>query len=155
RRPRVPAFDTSALIPLFDKDHGHHGRASKAFRDANEVLVHPCVLEEFTRVMRRIMKDAGQDGNAGSRQALAALLAQPRVRIVHQMPYDKVVELYLADSSLSFTDAVVSQLRWEADKANPVAFDDNIRNSLKMSDARRHQKAKPYLEAARNRTAIA
>lgn len=122
----MPAFDTSVLIPLFDVGHPRHGQSQRLFLEADMVLLHPCVLQEVTTVVRRNAKDAGQDGNKAARAVLRKLLAQPRVRIAGDMDYDAVVELYVDNAKLSFTDAVVCGMRSYFDRKDPVTFDERM-----------------------------
>ena len=90
--------------------HEHHARARKAFRNADDVLLHPCILAEFTTVVRRNAKDAGEDGAKAARLALRALLHQPRVRVVHDIDHGAAVRRFLARPRLSFADAILLEV---------------------------------------------
>ncbi len=116
----MTTFDTSALVPLFDVRHPRREEARAAFRAARTAKLHPCVLAELTTVVRRLAKDRGQDGNKEARNALRALLGQPRCGISTQADYDKAVRRYLSDSALSLTDAIISTMK------EPYAFDERI-----------------------------
>ena len=120
----MPHFDTSALVPLFYEDHPNHARAKAAFASADEVVLHACVVLELTTVVRRLAKAAGKDGNLEARQALAAILREPRVRL--QDGHEAAVELYLADPRISFTDAIIAVSGSPGSKEEPVAFDEAI-----------------------------
>jgi predicted nucleic acid-binding protein len=122
----MPAFDTSVLVPLLDRGHPRHTEAARRFDAADQVLIHPAVASELTTVVRRLAKDRGQDGNRAARQALRALLEQPRVRLESELQADAALRRYLADAALSFTDALVAQMRWHHDQQEPVAFDDDL-----------------------------
>lgn len=122
----MPVFDTSALLPIFNPEHPHHGRAREAFERAELVVLHPCVLTEFTMVIRRLAKDLGQDGNAAAREALQSLLDQPRVLVSGDMDHRPACELYMARKEISFTDAVVAMSDKAFDREEPVAFDDGV-----------------------------
>lgn len=118
----MSVFDASVLIPLFMQRHPHHEAAKKHFENADLVLLHPCVIDEFTTVSRRLANDQGLDGNRYARTSLQALLNEPRVRVRSEMNYDDVVALYLAAPRLSFTDAVVQRLALDQ-KTKPLSFD--------------------------------
>lgn len=122
----MPAFDASALVPLFDAAHPRHDEARRRFREARQVLLHPCTVAEMTMVVRRIAKDHGRNGNKVARQALSSLLEQPRVRIEASLDYEAAVAMYLDTNKLSFTDAVVAQMRHHHDRKAPVTFDDDL-----------------------------
>lgn len=122
----MPIFDTSALVPLFIENHPRHADAKKAFNDAEQVVLHPCVIAELTTVVRRFTKDAGEDGNAAARKTLLRLLRQPRVVVRADMPYEDSIELFLVDPRISFTDAIVSESQSHMDKQEPVSFDEGI-----------------------------
>lgn len=126
----MPAFDTSVLVPLFTPGHPHHERSVAAFNDADQVLLHPCVLAETTTVLRRLVKGAAGDGDAAGRQAIQALLEQPRCRLVADLDYPRAVARYGASPSLSLTDAIVLQLGQEHDRRPPVTFDANVRAAV-------------------------
>lgn len=99
--------DTSALVPLFDADHVHHGRARRALTGHARLLVPTVALAELTTYLRRAAQDVGLDGNQVARQAVQELLALPGVE--ERQAYDGAAghRLYLAPGKLSFSDAVV------------------------------------------------
>ena len=116
----MSTFDTSALVPVYARRHPRRAEAVQAFEQADEVVVHPCVLAEFSGVMRRLAKDEGHDGNAVARRAVQELLAQPRVVVRSDVDHDQAVAKYLGDHALSFTDAVIVCAQ------DAVAFDEGI-----------------------------
>jgi predicted nucleic acid-binding protein len=126
----TPAFDTSALVPLFDPSHERHAEASKSFDEATAVLIHPCVLAEFTTVLRRLARASGRDGNKVSREALANLLQQPRVRVEADVDHAEAVSLFQENARLSFTEAVVLAMRNHKGAGAPVTFDENVLAAL-------------------------
>lgn len=142
----MPAFDTNVLIALIDEDHAQHQEAKQRFDGAQEVLLHPCIVAEFTTVVRRLAKDAGMDGNRAARDALQGLLAQPRVRIVNHMDHADAVQLYMAEPKLSFADAVLSEMRWGFDRQESVTFEPAIRASWKITEAQRLKRAQSTQE---------
>jgi predicted nucleic acid-binding protein len=141
----MPAFDTDALVALFDEAHPHHKEARDEFLQADAVLLHPCVISEFTTVVRRLAKDAQQDGAAVARQTLHALLQQPRVSITRNIGYEDAIQLYTVAPNLSFTDAVVSEMRAWGDKKFPVTFDKNIEASYKLGEEIRQKRFKAFV----------
>lgn len=122
----MPAFDASALVPLFVPGHPHEAPATVRFEEVGVVLVHPCVLAEMTTALRREAKNRGLDGNETARAALEALLAEPRVRVEPALAYDDAIARYLAFTGLSLTDAIVAELRWHHDRQEPVTFDRDL-----------------------------
>lgn len=138
----MPLFDTSALVPLFDEAHPNHKKATAAFQAADLVLLHPCVVLELTTVLRRLGKAARLDGNRAAREALVVLLQEPRVRM--EGNHDAAVELFLADTRISFTDAIVAVSGSGVDA--PVAFDDAISKAAAMPPEKR-VKARKAIEA--------
>lgn len=108
------------------------------------VILHPSVITEFTTVMRRLAKEKGYDGNEKARQALMALLRQPRVAIRADMDYEEVVDRYLCAPGISFTDAVVAASVAHFSKSEPVTFDKKL-GKLRAPTAR---------ERARRRKAL-
>ena len=143
----MPAFDTSALLPLFNPQHPHYGRARARFEAAETVILHPSVITEFTTVMRRLAKDKGLDGNEKARQALVALLQQPRVAIRAEMDYDAVVDRYLCAPGISFTDAVVGASVLHFDKSQPVTFDKKL-GKLRAPTAKERARRRKALESS-------
>lgn len=146
-RETVPAFDTSALLPLFNAQHPHYGRAKAQFEAADMVVLHPSVITEFTTVMRRLAKDKGLDGNEKARQALMALLRQPRVAIRADMDYEAVVDRYLCAPGISFTDAVVAASVAHFNKSKPVTFDKKL-GKLRAPTAKVRARRRKALESS-------
>lgn len=144
----MPAFDTGVLIAIVDEEHARHREAKRLFDEAQEVLIHACIVAEFTTVVRRLAKHAGADGNRAARDALNGLLAQPRVRIVNTMDHADAVRLYMAESRLSFADAVVSEMRRGFDRQESVTFDPSIRASWKTREGERHGRTEGVQEKA-------
>ena len=122
----MPAIDTDAAVALVTTTHPHHSAARRRFDAATQVYLHPSVITEFTTVLRRQANRAGSDGNAVARQALATLLAQPRVKIEAGIDHAHAVQRYMGSPALSFTDAVVASFSAWFDKATPLTFDQAI-----------------------------
>lgn len=124
----MPAFDADALVALVDAAHPHHVEAKHRFDSADQVLLHPSVVTEFTTVVRRHAKAKGIDGNVAAREALRNILTQPRVRLEERLAYPSAVARYMESKALSFTDAIVAQLAWQ-DQDPPVTFDTQLRRA--------------------------
>lgn len=135
------SFDTGALMAVFDADHPRHDWAREAFRDADQVLLHPCVLAETSTLLRRRINGVGKDGNKGARDAIRLLRAEPRCRLIAGIDHDAVTRRYLADHQLSFVDAVVLELAFR-ERTAPVTFDKAIAAHWKKRASRR--KGKPH-----------
>lgn len=142
----MPAFDVNVLVALVDEDHPHHPVATRLFDTAGTVLLHPCVLTEFTTVIRRHAKSIGQDGNAAARRALRAVLAQPRVTVEPSIPEADAIARYLAFPGLSFTDAVVAEMRWHHDRQEPITFDQGVVKASRATS----KEVRAMLEAQRD-----
>lgn len=88
-----------------------------------------------------------------ARDALKGLLAQPRVRIVNSMDRADAAQLYLAESKLSFADAVVSEMRRGFDREESLTFDPAIRASWKTRENERAKGTQDVQEKDRERQA--
>lgn len=129
----MPAFDTDALVALVDQDNEHHAEARRRFVQADLVLLLPSVLSEFTTVVRRHARAKRMDGNKAARKALSQLLAEPRVRVEAQLDYLAASKRYLETPGLSYTDALVAQMRWHHDQLDPVTFDKAVLRAARKS----------------------
>ena len=119
----MPAIDTDALVALHTSTHPHHSAARRMFEEAPQVYLHPSVATEFTTVLRRQANKAQLDGNKVAREALQGVLAQPRVQLSVDVSHKDATLRYLSSHGLSFTDAIVAQFCWSADKQQPITFD--------------------------------
>ena len=135
----MTAFDTSALIPLFDTSNPHHERANQAFRDAQSVLLHPVVVAEAAAVLRRNAQASGRQGNAVARQALEHLRREPRCRVVSQVNDAGALERYLSDGRLSLVDSYVIQVALQHGNEPPVTFDDDLVRAWKVASKKAGQ----------------
>jgi predicted nucleic acid-binding protein len=96
--------DTSALVALLDAGHPHHRDAQRDLAEGH-VTVTRGTLAEAATVIRRLAKDAGQDGTQAARQALAAITALAGFREAPHVELADVLKLHQQDGSLSFVDA--------------------------------------------------
>jgi predicted nucleic acid-binding protein len=96
--------DTSALVALLDAGHPHHADAQRDLGEGH-VTVTRGSLAEATTVVRRLAKDAGQDGTQAARQALAAITALAGFREAPHVELDAIAGLHRQDGRLSFVDA--------------------------------------------------
>lgn len=119
----MSAFDASVLVPLFHRGHPNHEQARRRFREAKEVLLHPAVLAETARVIRRSERNQGGDGNAVARAAIKALLQEPRCRLVPLVDYEEAFERFANNSKLSLVDSFVVQVAIDASDEPPTTSD--------------------------------
>ncbi len=131
----MSAFDASVLVPLFHNSHPHHEKARQRFREAKEVLLHPGVLVETARVVRRNERRNGGDGNAAARAAIKALLQEPRCRLVPLVDYDEAFARYATNRGLSLVDSFVVQVAIDYDHELPATFDKALAKVWKVAKA--------------------
>lgn len=96
--------NTSVLVPLLDAGHPHHTRAQQDLAEGH-ITVTRGSLAEVATVVRRLAKDAGEDGNQAARRALAAITALAGFREAPHVGLEAVVKLHQQDRRLSFVDA--------------------------------------------------
>ncbi len=122
----MPAIDADAVVALHTSSHPNHREARRKFEAASQVYVHPSVVTEFTTVLRRQANKHGLDGNQIAREALQSFMAQPRVQLSVDVDHGDATQRYLANRTLSFTDAIVAEFRWSTDKQDPITFDKDV-----------------------------
>ncbi|MEA3143463.1 MAG: hypothetical protein QOG31_787 [Thermoplasmata archaeon] len=96
--------DTSALVALLDAGHPHHREAQRDLADGH-VTVTRGTLAETATLVRRLAKDAGQDGAKAARQALAAVAALAGFREAPHVDLPPLLALHRDEPGLSFVDA--------------------------------------------------
>ena len=122
----MPAIDADAMVALHTSTHPSHIEARRKFEAVGQVYLHPSVVTEFTTVLRRQANKQGLDGNAIAREALQSFMAQPRVQLSIDVDHGDATLRYLANRDLSFTDAIVAEFKWSADKQDPITFDKTV-----------------------------
>lgn len=119
--------DTSALYALFVESDEHHGRAWRAFEDAETVLVPSEILAEFLLLMTR------RQGAKAARAAGEALWALPHTEI---QPSDTPILMTAWGvherwpRRLTFSDCIVVAACEELG-AEPLSFDRGIARALR------------------------
>lgn len=108
-RTTLPILDTSFLVAAWNLDHPDNAAARKRLaqqtNEADPVLrINAGALAEASRILRRLAKDAGLDGNGAARHYLTTFLRLPGTTIEARFA-DEAWPRYLEQTSLSFVDA--------------------------------------------------
>lgn len=101
----MAVVDTSILVPLFDAAHVNHAKAKAALSGINRLAIPGGVLAELTRLIRRLAKRQGLDGNQAAREAIHALRALPGFRDTGDGLATVTEARYALESNLSYVDA--------------------------------------------------
>lgn len=122
----MPILDTSFLVAAWNRDDAHHAaarqRLTQATRKDLALRINAGALAETSRILRRIAKDQGQDGNHVARQYLETFLRLPGARIDASACEDAWTR-YRQATRLSFVDAwVLAQA--QSSKDDVWSFDD-------------------------------
>lgn len=119
----MAVVDAAFLVAAWNEDDPSHPETLRKLHEAPVKLrVNAGSLAEASRVIRRVAKDLGKDGNQESRTFLDAFLNLPGAAIDASGAED-AWRLFVANTSLSFTDAwILAQARaahdevWTFDK---------------------------------------
>ena len=106
----MAVVDSSVVIAAFDSSHPHHATARRALDRELVVGVCSTVIEESTRILRRMANDAGQDGNRIARESLASLRAMGGYRHLADDVEEAATKRYTDNPRLSFVDAWTIEL---------------------------------------------